>query len=135
MVLTLLIVFGAVISRIDIYTHRIPNRVLIFFFLLTIAICNHDISRCARISAISFLFGLLLSIIMHIGMGDVKLISILIPLIGKDHILDVTLLLICISVTSIVAAAITILKKGTISVTMPWAPSLFAASILYLATQ
>jgi hypothetical protein len=72
---------------------------------------------------------------MHIGMGDVKLISILIPLIGKDHILDVTLLLICISVTSIVAAAITILKKGTISVTMPWAPSLFAASILYLATQ
>lgn len=97
--------------------------------------CNHDLSRFARISAISFLFGLLFSTIMHVGMGDVKLISILIPLIGKDHILDVTLLLICISVTSIVAAAITVLKKGTISVTIPWAPSLFAASILYLATQ
>lgn len=135
MVLTLLIVFGVIISRIDIRTHRIPNRVLIFFFLLTIAMCNHDLSRFARISGISFLFGLLFSIIMHVGMGDVKLISILIPLIGRDHILDVTLLLICISVTSLVAAAITVLKKGTISVAIPWAPSLFVASILYLATQ
>jgi len=70
-----------------------------------------------------------------VGMGDVKLIAILIPLIGRDHALNVTLLMICISATSIVAAAITFLKKGTISITIPWAPSLFAASILYLATQ
>jgi len=135
MILMLLIVFGAIISRIDIRTHRIPNRVLIYFLLCAIAISYHDLQRFARLSAMTLLFGLLLSILGKIGMGDVKLIAVLIPLIGKDHSLNVTLLLICISVTSIVAATITILKKGTISTTIPWAPSLFAASILYLATQ
>ncbi len=135
MVLTLLIVFGVIISRIDIRTHRISNRVLCYFFLFTTAIHYRDLARFARLSIITFLFGLLLSILVHIGMGDVKLIAILIPLIGKDHSLNVALLLICISVTSIMAAAITVLKKGTISVSIPWAPSLFAASILYLATQ
>ena len=131
----LLIVFGAIISRKDIRTHRIPNRVLFYFFLCVTAISYRDLQRFARLSAITLLVGLLLSIIVHIGMGDVKLIAVLIPLIGKDHFLNVTLLMICIVVTSLVAVAITVLKKGTISVSIPWAPSLFAASILYLATQ
>ena len=135
MILTLLIVFGAIISRIDIRTHRIPNRVLFYFFLCASAISYRDLQRFARLSAITLLVGLLLSIIVHIGMGDVKLIAVLIPLIGKNHSLNVTLLMICICVTSLIAAAITVLKKGTISVTIPWAPSLFSASILYLATQ
>jgi hypothetical protein len=34
-----------------------------------------------------------------------------------------------------VAAVITIVKKGTISVAIPWAPSLFSGAILYLATR
>lgn len=135
MALLLLIVFGAIISRSDLRTHRIPNRVLIYFFILTTAISYRDLSRAARLSAISFLIAVLFSILVHIGMGDVKLIAVLIPLIGKDHNLNVTLLFICISLTSIMAAAISVLKKGTISVTIAWAPSLFAASILYLATQ
>ena len=131
----LLIVFGAIVSRTDIRTHRIPNQVLLYFFLCATAISYRDLQRFARLSAITILVGLLLSIIVHIGMGDVKLIAVLIPLIGKDHSLNVTLLMICICVTSLMTSAITVLKKGTISVTIPWAPSLFAASILYLATQ
>jgi Flp pilus assembly protein protease CpaA len=135
MILMLLIVFGVIISTTDIRTHRIPNRVLFCFLLCATAISYPDLGRFARLSAISLLLGLLLSIIMHIGMGDVKLIAVLIPMIGKDHSLNVTLLMICICVTSLMTSAITVLKKGTISVTIPWAPSLFAASILYLATQ
>jgi|GEM_PF-4398901 len=135
MVLTLLIIFGAIISWIDIQTHRIPNKILLYLLISTAAISYGDIARFARLSATTLFITLLISILTHVGMGDVKLIAILIPLIGRDHALNVTLLMICISATSIVPATITFLKKGTISITIPWAPSLFAASILYLATQ
>jgi Flp pilus assembly protein protease CpaA len=81
------------------------------------------------------LFGIFFSIVIGVGMGDVKLIAVLLPLLAHNHALKISLLLICISVTSIVAAVITIVKKGTISVAIPWAPSLFSGAILYLATR
>jgi len=135
MVLALLIFFGLIISWKDLRTHRIPNRTLIYFSIFTAAISYRDLSEFAQLCASSFLIAFLLSIVMGIGMGDVKLIALLVPLVARDHELHLTLLLICISFTSIVAAAITILKRGTISRSIPWAPSLFSGAILYLATR
>lgn len=135
MVLALLIFFGAIISWKDLHSHRIPNRALIYFLICTAAISYRDLSRFAQLCASTLLIAFLLSIVMGIGMGDVKLIALLVPLVARDHALHVTLLLICISFTSIVAAAITILTRGTISRSIPWAPSLFSGAILYLATR
>lgn len=135
MVLALLIFFGAIISWKDLRSHRIPNRALIYFLICTAAISYRDLSRFAQLCASTLLIAFLLSIVMGIGMGDVKLIALLVPLVTRDHALHVTLLLICISFTSIVAAAITILTRGTISRSIPWAPSLFSGAILYLATR
>jgi Flp pilus assembly protein protease CpaA len=135
MTLGLLIIFGAVISRIDIRTHKIPNRALVYFLICAAALSFRDLSRFAQISLLTLLFGILFSLVIGLGMGDVKLIAVLIPLLAHNHALKISLLLICISVTSIVAAVITIVKKGTISVAIPWAPSLFSGAILYLATR
>ena len=135
MTLALLIVFGAAISRIDLRSHRIPNQALFYFLICAAGISYRELSRFVQISALTLIFGLLFSLVIRVGMGDVKLIAVLIPVLAHNHALTLSLLLICISLTSIVAAVITIVKKGTISVCIPWAPSLFAASILYLATQ
>jgi Flp pilus assembly protein protease CpaA len=135
MTLGLLIIFGAVISRIDIRTHKIPNGALIYFLICAAALSFRDLSRFAQISLLTLLFGFLFSLVIGVGMGDVKLIAVLLPLLAHNHALKISLLLICISVTSIVAAVITIVKKGTISVAIPWAPSLFSGAILYLATR
>ena len=135
MTLALLIVFGAAISQIDLRSHRIPNRALIYFLICAAGISYRELSRFVQIAALTLILGLLFSLVARVGMGDVKLIAVLIPVLAHNHALNISLLLICISLTSIVAAVITIVKKGTISVCIPWAPSLFAASILYLATQ
>ena len=135
MTLALLIVFGGAISRIDLRSHRIPNQALFYFLICAAGISYRELSRFVQISALTLIFGLLFSLVIRVGMGDVKLIAVLIPVLAHNHALNISLLLICIFLTSIVAAVITIVKKGTISVCIPWAPSLFAASILYLATQ
>ena len=135
MTLALLIVFGAAISRIDLRSHRIPNQALFYFLICAAGISYRELSRFVQIAALTLIFGLLFSLVARVGMGDVKLIAVLIPVLAHNHALNISLLLICISLTSIVAAVITIVKKGTISVCIPWAPSLFVASILYLATQ
>lgn len=94
-----------------------------------------DIGRFSRLTATTFVLSLILSLVTGIGMGDVKLLSVLIPLLGSSHRLDLISLLLCICLTSLVAALISIVKSRKISLPIPWAPSLFAASILYLATQ
>ena len=131
----LLFVFGIRISLSDIASHRIRNVDLIPFFMLSALVSHDEIFRFLQFSILSLAVGLISSLLFSIGMGDVKLIAILIPLVAKDHTFEVTALLFAISSTSIVAAAITILKKGTISRSIPWAPSLFSGAILYLATR
>ena len=135
MTLVLLLVFGFSISRTDLQSQRIRNRDLNYFFIAAAAISLPDITRFARLTALTFTLSLFLSISFGIGMGDVKLISVLIPLLGRNHPLELVLLLSCISVTSTVAVAIGFARSRAISLRIPWAPSLFAASILYLATQ
>ena len=131
----LLFGFGIRISLSDIASHRIRNVDLIPFFILSALLSHDDIFRFLQFSILSLAVGFISSLFFSIGMGDVKLLAILIPLVAKDHAFEVTALLFAISSTSIVAAAFTILKKGTISCSIPWAPSLFSGAILYLATR
>ena len=135
MTLVLLLVFGFIISRTDLQSQRIRNRDLSYFFIAVSAISLPDIPRFARLTALTFTLSLLLSIAFGIGMGDVKLITVLIPLLGRNHAIELVLLLLCISLTSTVALVISFARSRAISLHIPWAPSLFAASILYLATQ
>lgn len=135
MILTLLLVFGLRISKSDLRTHTIRNRDLIYFMTATALFSFRDIGRFSRLTVTTFVLSLILSLVTGIGMGDVKLLSVLIPLLGSSHRLDLISLLLCICSTSLVAAVISIVKSRKISLPIPWAPSLFAASILYLATQ
>lgn len=131
----LLFLFGLRMCLSDIKSHRIRNVDLLLFFLSAALLSDEDIYRFLQYSLASLVVGLISSLLFSIGMGDVKLIAVLVPLVARDHALHLTLLFICISFTSIVAATITILKKGTISCSIPWAPSLFSGAILYLATS
>ncbi len=131
----LLLIFGLKISLTDIKSHRIHNVDLLFFFIAVALVSHNNIPRFLQFFTASLCVGFIFAALFSIGMGDVKLIALLVPLVAKDYALHLTLLLICISFTSIVAAAITILKRGTISLSIPWAPSLFSGAILYLATR
>lgn len=135
MTLVLLLIFGFFISRTDLQRHRIRNRDLIYFFIASLAISFRDLPRFARLAGLTFTLSLLLSIALGVGMGDVKLITVLIPLLGRNHEIELVLLLLCISATSTVAVIIGFARSRRKSLHIPWAPSLFAASILYLATQ
>jgi Flp pilus assembly protein protease CpaA len=131
----LLLIFGIKISLSDIKSHRIHNVDLLFFFIAVALVSHNNFPRFLQFFTASLCVGFVFAALFSIGMGDVKLIALLVPLVARDYALHLTLLLICISFTSIVAAAITILKRGTISLSIPWAPSLFSGAILYLATR
>ena len=131
----LLLIFGIKISLSDIKSHRIHNVDLLFFFIAVALVSHNNSPRFLQVFTASLCVGFIFAALFSIGMGDVKLIALLVPLVARDYALHLTLLLICISFTSIVAAAITILKRGTISLSIPWAPSLFSGAILYLATR
>ncbi len=135
MIFIVLFYFGAIISRDDIRRHRIRNIDLLQFLLIGSLLWHQDIARLYSMGACVFVVGLAFALVFKIGMGDIKLISILIPLAGLEERIDIFRLLTFLVVTSIVPCIIIYVRKRNISTQIPWAPSLFSAVILYLATR
>jgi Flp pilus assembly protein protease CpaA len=73
--------------------------------------------------------------IFAIGMGDVKLISVLIAIMAPQTFNDISKIAILLVITSMVVAIPHIVVSHSLRLRIPWAPSLFLATILYMATR
>ena len=114
----------------DLAHHVIPN---IYLKLLTLCFfCSwivHGMSQSKYVAVSLFLVFLL--VIAKFGMGDVKLLSLLL-LTFQPELLDFCLFLAFFALTHIV---ISTARNRRIPVTIPLAPAIFSAFATYLATR
>jgi prepilin peptidase CpaA len=125
----ILILMTVYISLIDIRFHRIPN-VSLLILTLTLLYSTHAIPLFLNLVVLSsiWLFGLL----GEIGMGDLKLLTILVILQGE--ILINLMSWILFTAIALLSIAFHILLRGTIRGEIPLAPAiLIPFTALYLS--
>ena len=129
------LLFAAVpISLADIKTFTIPN-VYLWWLSLTCApyLLLHGLGP------ITNLVGVILILIalsfLGLGMGDVKLMTIISILVNSDKAGNFSLLALLILLSASSYAIIEALRNRSFPHTIPLAPSIFAGVALYLATS
>ena len=122
------------ISLADIKSYSIPNIYLIWLcFLCTPYVLVHGVGPVSRILVIVvFLAALQLC---GLGMGDVKLFTILALMLNTIHMSSFYHFGICLTLCAVVYAVMETLWKGELPSKIALAPSIFAGLTLYLVTR
>jgi len=135
MMIFILILFAVKISTTDFLTHLIRNRDVAILLLISLGLTiRHPWTYCVTLT-FSFMIFFIVHAIFAIGMGDVKLISVLIAIMAPQTFNDISKIAILLMITSMVVAIPYIVASHSLRLRIPWAPSLFLATILYMATR
>ena len=122
------------ISLADIKSYSIPNIYLIWLcFLCTPYVLVHGISPVSRILVTLVILAVLQ--LCGLGMGDVKLLTILAFMLNSDPLTTFHHFGICLTLCAVVYAIMETLWKGELPSKIALAPSFFAGLTLYLATR
>jgi Flp pilus assembly protein protease CpaA len=127
--------FAAVpISLADIKTFTIPN-VYLWWLSLTCApyLLLHGLGPITNLVGVILI--LVALFFLGLGMGDVKLMTIISILVNSDKAADFSLLALLILLSASSYAIIEALRNHRFPHTIPLAPSIFAGMALYLATS
>ena len=122
------------ISLADIKTLTIPN-VYLWWLSLTCApyLLLHGLGPIARLVGVILILAALS--FLGLGMGDVKLMTIISILVNSDKAGSFSLLALLILLSASSYAIIEALRNHRFPHTIPLAPSIFAGMALYLATS
>jgi len=122
------------ISLADIKTLTIPN-VYLWWLSLTCApyVLLHGLGPIARLVGVIVILAALS--FLGLGMGDVKLMTIISILVNSDKAGSFSLLALLILLSASSYAIIEALRNHRFPHTIPLAPSIFAGMALYLATS
>ena len=122
------------ISLADIKSYSIPNTYLIWLcFLCTPYVLVHGIGPVSRILVIVVILAVLQ--LCGLGMGDVKLLTILVLMLNSDPLTNFHHFGICLTLCAVVYAIMETLWKGELPSKIALAPTIFAGLTLYLATR
>ncbi len=122
------------ISLADIKSYAIPNIYLIWLcFLCTPYVLVHGNGPVSRILVIVMILAVLH--LCGLGMGDVKLLTILALMLNSDPLTTFHHFGICLTLCAVVYAVMETLWKGELPSKIALAPSIFAGLTLYLATR
>ena len=122
------------ISLADIKNLTIPN-VYLWWLSLTCApfLLLHGLGPIARLVGVILILAALS--FLGLGMGDVKLMTIISILVNSDKAGNFSLLALLILLSASSYAIIEALRNHRFPHTIPLAPSIFAGMALYLATS
>lgn len=129
MQLALVLCFGIPIAIADGAHHRIPNIYLIY--LAPLAVLSTGFEGIFLLFPI-FIFWLLLHFVAGLGMGDVKLLTILALLLRLNALHLFAIYLGMLFVLTSFHAGIVFIRYRTLKAQIPLAPAAIAASVLYL---
>ncbi len=129
MQLALVLCFGIPIAIADAAHHRIPNIYLIY--LAPLAVLSAGFAGALILFPI-FIFWLLLHFLAGLGMGDVKLLTILALLLRLNSLHLFAIYLAMLFVLTSFHAGIVFIRERTLKAQIPLAPASIAASVLYL---
>lgn len=122
------------ISLCDLRTFKIPN-----IYLLVLLYCSLPAVFIYGLGDLARLFVVLLFLIllywMGVGMGDIKLITLISVLINLNPDSSFLDLACCVIAVSILHTGLFVVVKRAIPTRLPLAPSIFAGLFLYLATR
>ncbi len=119
------------ISIADFSEHKIPNIYL--KYLLLSAIPFISLQNLQR-GAIAFLLLLFFWKFASLGMGDVKLLSIIFIALNFEATRGVLFFLTLMAISLAIYLFLLLLAKGTISGKIPLAPAITVACAIYLST-
>jgi Flp pilus assembly protein protease CpaA len=121
------------ISLADLKSFTIPNVYLVILSLLCAPYVFFN--GLGQISVIlAALFSLLILNVLGLGMGDAKLLSIVMLTLNSDDYSDLTLLAVLIILSASLHVMWRTLKNRSLPRRIPLAPSIFGGLLLYLAT-
>ena len=127
------LVLAIPISLADLKSFTIPNVYLVMLSLLCAPYVFFN--GLGQISVIlAALFSLLMLNVLGLGMGDAKLLSIVMLTLNSDDYSDLTLLAVLIILSASLHVMWRTLKNRSLPRRIPLAPSIFGGLLLYLAT-
>jgi Flp pilus assembly protein protease CpaA len=122
------------ISLADLKSFTIPNVYLVMLSLLCAPYVFFN--GLGQISVfLAAMFILLILILLGLGMGDAKLLSIILLTLNSDGYSDLTLLAVLIILSASLHVMWRTLKNRSLPRRIPLAPTIFVGLALYLATQ
>ena len=128
------LVLAIPISLADLKSFTIPNVYLVILSLLCAPYVFFN--GLGQISVVlAALFILLMLNELGLGMGDVKLLSIILFTLNSDDHNELTLLAVLIILSASLHVMWRTLKNRSLPRRIPLAPSIFVGLALYLATQ
>jgi Flp pilus assembly protein protease CpaA len=128
------LVLAIPISLADLKSFTIPNVYLVMLSLLCAPyVFFNGLGQISEILAALFI--LLMLNLLGLGMGDAKLLSIVLLTLNSDGYSDLTLLAVLIILTASLHVMWRTLKNRFLPRRIPLAPSIFVGLALYLATQ
>jgi Flp pilus assembly protein protease CpaA len=128
------LVLAIPISLADLKSFTIPNVYLVILSLLCAPYVFFN--GLGQISVIlAALFILLMLNVLGLGMGDAKLLSIILITLNSDDHNELTLLAVLIILSASLHVMWRTLKNRSLPRRIPLAPSIFVGLALYLATQ
>jgi Flp pilus assembly protein protease CpaA len=128
------LVLAIPISLADLKSFTIPNVYLVILSLLCAPYVFFN--GLGQISVVlAALFILLMLNVLGLGMGDVKLLSIILFTLNSDDRNELTLLAVLIILSASLHVMWRTLKNRSLPRRIPLAPSIFVGLALYLATQ
>lgn len=128
------LVLAIPISLADLKSFTIPNVYLVMLSLLCAPYVFFN--GLGQISVIlAALFILLILNLLGLGMGDAKLLSIILLTLNSDGYSDLTLLAVLIILSASLHVMWRTLKNRSLPRRIPLAPTIFVGLALYLATQ
>jgi Flp pilus assembly protein protease CpaA len=127
------LVLAIPISLADLKSFTIPNVYLVILALLCAPYVFFN--GLGQISVIlAALFSLLILNVLGLGMGDAKLLSIILFTLNSDDHNELTLLAVLIILSASLDVMWRTLKNRSLPRRIPLAPSIFGGLLLYLAT-
>ena len=128
------LVLAIPISLADLKSFTIPNVYLVILSLLCAPYVFFN--GLGQISVVlAALFILLMLNVLGLGMGDAKLLSIILFTLNSDDHNELTLLAVLIILSASLHVMWRTLKNRSLPRRIPLAPSIFVGLALYLATQ
>jgi Flp pilus assembly protein protease CpaA len=128
------LVLAIPISLADLKSFTIPNVYLVILSLLCAPYVFFN--GLGQISVVlAALFILLMLNVLGLGMGDAKLLSIILFTLNSDDRNELTLLAVLIILSASLHVMWRTLKNRSLPRRIPLAPSIFVGLALYLATQ
>jgi len=128
------LVLAIAISLADLKSFTIPNVYLVMLSLLCAPyVFFNGLGQISEILAALFI--LLMLNLLGLGMGDAKLLSIILLTLNSDGYSDLTLLAVLIILSASLHVMWRTLKNRSLPRRIPLAPTIFVGLALYLATQ